>query len=433
MKSSIKKILFPYQIEHTENLVNNLSERHICFDTSDTGTGKTYTAIASAKILKMNVFILCPKTIISLWQSIADKFNVKCVGISNYELIIRGSHYYKNKKKQCDYVKDNEWNIPPNTLIIIDEAHKCSNPTSLIGQLTLNLKNTYGEKNPLLLISATICDGAHKFRLFGELLKWFPNCISPPHWLEKTYNPKHSSVIIKERLNTINLCRISISDLGDMFHKNTVTADFYDISSTVATTIDGLHHEILKSLDKLQRKKDGDNTKTGFVTATRNRQKIELLKIPIFVELVDEYLNNNFSVIIFINYTETLNILAKKLKTNCLVYGEQTLNERLKNIKDFVDDKQRVIICNINCGGQSISLNDINGVYKRVSLINPPLSSISLIQACGRNNRADSKSNSFNKIIYANTQIERELCSRIKEKCSMYNTINDADLFYEID
>ena len=70
MKSSIKKLLLPYQIDHVINLSKKLSNNFICFDCSDTGTGKTYSAIATAKCLKMKVFIICPKTIMSAWHEV---------------------------------------------------------------------------------------------------------------------------------------------------------------------------------------------------------------------------------------------------------------------------------------------------------------------------------------------------------------------------
>jgi hypothetical protein len=78
MKSSIKKLLLPHQIDHVANLSERLLENYICFDCSDTGTGKTYSAIATAKHLKMNIFVICPKTIMSSWIDVIAVFGVKC-------------------------------------------------------------------------------------------------------------------------------------------------------------------------------------------------------------------------------------------------------------------------------------------------------------------------------------------------------------------
>jgi len=438
MHKNIRKILKPYQVTHVQKISENLSEKYICFDASDTGTGKTYSAIATAKHMKMDVFIVCPKTIVSLWIQIAKLFSVNLIGISNYELLIKMKYFDKKKtSKICPYIERSQndteykWKLPTNTMIIFDEVHRCCNPSAHVGQLLLSLKNIYSEENPLLLISATLCDGPQKFKLFGVLLKWFHYYNNAFDWLAPTYNPVSASQMIHQRLNANNnICRIKISDLGDQFAKNQVSADYYDIKKTDANRIDELHNQIIKSMEDITNKGDCDK-KCGFTIGIRERQKIELLKVQIFVDLAREYLENNFSVIIFVNFTESLKLLSTELNTNCIIYGEQTLPQRLKNIEDFIEDKERIIICNIQAGGDSISLNDKNGTYKRISLISPPLSAIKLIQACGRNSRIDSKTNSLNKIVYANTKIEKKLCARLKDKCSVYSTITQQDLEYE--
>lgn len=439
--SKLEKILKPYQQKHVINLAKKLLNNHICFDNSDTGTGKTYAAIAVAKILKMKVFVVCPKTIVSFWKNITTNvFGVEILGMSNYSLLIKCKQYdTSGKPTKSPYINQTadkssyQWILPDNTLVIFDEVHKCCNPNACNGQLLLSLKNVYSESIPLLLLSATICENPSKFRLFSVLLKWFDSYYSTPNWLEPTYNPVTASKIIAERLESSGTtCGVKISDLGDDFQKNQVTADYYDLKKSDTEKIDLLHAQIKKSILEINKTAENDK-KVGFVIGMRERQKIELLKAQIFIDLTEEYLENNFSVIIFVNFTETLNLLAKELKTKCVVYGEQTLNERLQNINDFVEDKQRVIVCNIQTGGDSISLNDKHGKFKRVSLISPTWSSIKLIQACGRNCRTDSKTPAFNKIVYANSKVEKLMCNKIKAKCSLYKELKDGDLMYDFD
>jgi superfamily II DNA or RNA helicase len=436
MKTSIKKLLLPHQIDHVTNLSKKLSDNYVCFDCSDTGTGKTYSAIATAKCLKMKVFIICPKTIMSAWRDVVAIFGVECLGISNYELLIREKHIDNGKVKKCPYIARTgdqqiyEWSLPAETLVIFDEVHRCCNPESLTGNLLLSLKNVYDKDHLLLLLTATICDGPHKFKLFSVLLKWCSNCNSVFHWLEKSYNPVMASEIIKERLAVKNMCKVSISDLGDTFQKNQVTSDYYDVKKTDGTEIDKLHEEIKNCMEKIKHKSFSDKD-SNWASVIRARQKIELLKVQIFVDLAQQYIDNDFSVVIFVNYTDTLLLLLKTLGTDCSVYGEQTITQRMKNINDFIKDKKRIIVCNIQCGGDSISLNDKNGKYKRVALVSPPLSSLKLIQACGRISRADSKTPSFNKIVFANSTIEKQLCNKLKSKCSIYSAITDHDLMYD--
>lgn len=440
MESFIENKLLSYQKDHVINLSNKLLNNHICFDCSDTGTGKTYSAIATAKHLKMKVFIVCPKTIMSSWIDVINIFNIQCIGISNYELLINIKYYIKDKKKTCPYIiKTNDqylykWTLPDNTLIIFDEVHRCCNPLSQTANLLLSLKNIYDQKHPLLLLTATISDTPTKFKLFAVLLKWANNYNYTFDWLNHTYNPIRATEIIKNKLSIKNMCKISIADLGNDFKKNHVSSEYFDINKTIGLKIDKLHQEIiiyLNQIENLNIKIKDSNNASNFAKIIKAYQQIELLKIPIFLDLVQQYKDNNFSIVIFVSYTNTLNLLAKLLQTTCVVYGEQTIKQRLQNIQDFIEDNQRVIICNIQCGGDSISLNDKNGKYPRISLISPPFSGIKLIQACGRISRTDSKTTSFNKIIYANTPIEKKLCNRLKTKCASYTTITDTDLTYE--
>lgn len=441
MNENIKKILKPYQQKHSIDLHNKLIKNYVCFDTSDTGTGKTYSAVAIALMLKMKIFVICPKTIVSFWKNVASNvFGVKVLGISNYSLLIKCKYYDPNGKAvKCPYIdftsdKNNfVWSLPNNTLVIFDEVHKCCNPNAFNGKLLLSLRNVYNDSIFLLLLSATICENPSKFRLYSVLLKWFDSYYSVDRWLEPTYNPASASKIISERLKlTGTSSGVKISDLGTDFQQNQISSDYYDVNNSDTKQIDALYDKIREQIKSITKKEETDK-RIGFVVGMRERQKIELLKVKIFVDLVEEYLENNFSVIVFVNFNETLNTLATELKVDCVIRGDQAIDQRLKNINDFVEDKKRVILCNIHTGGDSISLNDKNGKFKRISLISPTWSSIKLIQACGRNCRTDSKTPSFNKIVFANTKIERLMCNKLKLKCDSYTTIKDSDLTCDLD
>ena len=89
----IKDKLLPYQIQHTENLVRILENNKACLDASDTGTGKTYSAIAACSILNVNPIIICPKTIKNTWKSVCEYFNVIPEIIINYEALKSGNNY----------------------------------------------------------------------------------------------------------------------------------------------------------------------------------------------------------------------------------------------------------------------------------------------------------------------------------------------------
>ena len=72
MDKNISKKLLSYQRDHTADIITNLQNNHICFDTSDPGCGKTYVAIAAASQLDMKLFVVCPKTIISTSRGLSE-------------------------------------------------------------------------------------------------------------------------------------------------------------------------------------------------------------------------------------------------------------------------------------------------------------------------------------------------------------------------
>ena len=101
----IKDKLYPFQITHVNNLVRIIKNNIAAADTSDTGVGKTYTAIATCKILNLRPIILCPKSVLRSWQRVADLFGVKTFFVVNYETIKFGKYYSKKARRiKCPYI-----------------------------------------------------------------------------------------------------------------------------------------------------------------------------------------------------------------------------------------------------------------------------------------------------------------------------------------
>ena len=127
------------------------------------------------------------------------------------------------------------------------------------------------------------------------------------------------------------------------------------------------------------------------MTRIRARQKVELLKVPLFVELTEDLIEDGNSVVIMVNFRDTITALAKKLKTNCIIWGDNKGSERQDNIDNFQSDESRVIIVNIVAGGVGVSLHDTIGNHPRVLLISPNDSALVLRQAFGRIHRTGAK------------------------------------------
>jgi SNF2 family DNA or RNA helicase len=220
--------------------------------------------------------------------------------------------------------------------------------------------------------------------------------------------------------------RMRIASIPD-FPETQITALPYTIDKKKEIEIEREYHKISDLLQELKEKKSKDKANI-LVAVLRAHQRIELLKIPIFIDLTNDFIAQGKSVVIFVNFTDTLKTLAKSLKTECLVWGGQTDTERQINISNFQDNTEKIIICNIKAGGVGVSLHDLSGRHQRVALLSPCWSSIDLVQALGRVHRAGAKSKSLQRIVYTANTVEEKIADKLQIKLKDLNSINNGDL-----
>jgi len=471
---TIKKKLLPFQISHVDNIVRIIKDNHSVLDASDTGTGKTYTAIASCKILGLWPIIVCPKSVITSWSKVCKYFDLQPQYIVNYETLRMGKYYdssrnrvlcpdisvdiekldknnTSNENNNNNNNKNNNnnnkiskklftekitytWSVDDKTIFIFDEAHKCSKLETNNGQILYAAKLT---KKPIMILSATIADYPDKFRLFT----WILNFIEPSYTDDKQLDfHKYMNLVdkwfardpkpmirIHNMLYPNRASRMRIDALGDLFPETQITAEAYNMGKNREQEIEYQYKIIAEELDNLKNK-SGTDKSNSLVRILRAHQKIEILKVPTFVELANNFVENNYHVVLFVNFTQTLKLLATMLNTKCLIYGEQTQDERDKAIELFNNNKVKFIVCNIKAGGVGISLHDIHGGHPRASIISPTWSSIDLVQALGRIHRAGGKSKSLQRIIYAANTVEEQIADKLRNKLDNLNSLNNGDL-----
>ena len=423
----IQNILYDYQLLHLCNLITAFRSNNVIIDGSDTGTGKTYTSIALCKQVNLRPIIICPKIMINEWKKVCKIFDIIPISVINYESL------KSSKKNESDFnnkfvtvtknekTKKNEytWHIPYNTVVIFDEAHRCKNANTQNAQLLLSTKML----RHVMMLSATLTDKPNDLNVFGFMLNLYKNQRDGKRWIKaKLY--EDSMIMNKKKLSAIcssiypaKGSRMQISELKDKFPENKVTADAYYISDE--------HQENIKNyVDKI--KKMDKNTGDGLALFTRLRQYLEDVKVDIIKDLIDDHLENDFSIVVFLNYTNSINKLAKLCNTNCIVNGEVSVDVRERNIANFQSGQERLIICNIQV--ESISLHDMQGDHKRVSFISPNFSSTQLIQALGRIYRTGAKTSCLQKIIFCSETYEEEICNRIKKKLEFVGKLNSNEL-----
>ena len=431
--------LLSFQVAHVFQLEECLKKEQCVIDASDTGTGKTYCTIALCKMLGLTPFIVCPKSVISTWRSVAESFGVKVLGTANYEMLKNGNYYTEDfEKTKCPYFdsyddhKVYELKLPNDTLIVFDEAHRCKNAKTSTSRLLIAAKSS---KIKTLLLSATLTDKVETFACFGSLFGLYDGHKKFKAWMrkQKIINKiKYEKLKYTEEQTELDIInktmfprfgsRMKIKELGDLFPKNTVMANAYYMQNF--KEVEKLYEEINTAMAELKKKESRSQALGRIIRA---RQRIELLKVPTFVELAEDALENGYSIAIFVNFRETIDQLCFHLKTACTIHGEQTMEERDSNIKDFQDNKEKIIIANINAGGVGVSLHDTKG-RQRMSIISPSWSGIVLKQALGRIHRANSQSPAIQKLVFCAKTYEERIYEIIKEKMKTMSGINDGDL-----
>ena len=473
MDDSFLNMLLPYQLPHLQQLSNAIDKNQAILDASDTGTGKTYTANALIKLKGYEALILSPKSVISNWISVAKIFNIDILGVSNYEAIKAQKMYdihmnyiscpyiakiidpklmsdsdsdteskkSKNNNKKKEKEKDKpkvkfEFNIPEDKkdkmIIIFDEAHRCKNAKSSTSKV---LVAAYKSGVKMMLLSATISDKIECFKPFGHIFGYYDKLNTYNIWMRRqlmvfkvvhdktNYDEDQKKIdIIHKRVFPTKGSRMKIALLGDLFPKNQIMCQSYYLADH--EEIDKLYLEINQAIADLKVKELRTEALGRII---RCRQRIEILKVPIFLELAEDALENGYNIAIFVNYHETLEHIAFQLDADCFIHGKQGLEERNQCIADFQSNKSRVIIAIIQAGGVGVSLHDLHGI-PRMSIISPTWSGQDLVQCLGRIHRAGAKTPAQQKLVFCADTYEERICEIIQKKITNIMGINDNDL-----
>lgn len=99
----VRSKLRPWQIEPAQHLLEVLGKHDSALDSSETGTGKSYVAMAVSVSFQFSTLVVCPKISISMWHRVAQHFG-DSVSVINYESLRTGRSLYGrwNNQEQVD-------------------------------------------------------------------------------------------------------------------------------------------------------------------------------------------------------------------------------------------------------------------------------------------------------------------------------------------
>lgn len=431
--------LLPHQVEHTARIEESLRRNGVASDQSDPGLGKTAVASAIAARLGVPVVLVAPKPTLPAWRRFFDGFGVTPLAVVNYEALKTG----KTGIGRFGYGRF-EWTVPSNTLVIFDEVGRCK------GRKTQNCEVLIAAKRQrlkILMLSATAATDPLEMRAFGYALglhglhDFWPWAIANGCAKGRFGFQYMGGVRGLEKLHRIIFherhlgSRMRIADVPD-FPLTQVTAEA--IETGYAAEIQGIYDQMSRDLVRADAMGDAERLNaiadqlrakaaSHLTIHLRARQEIEALKVDSILSLARDGMDEGLSVVIFVNYEDSLRALANRLKTTSVISGGQDDADRQRVIDDFQANRSRIVVCNIRAGGIGISLHDPTGAVPRLSLISPTFSAADLRQALGRVHRIGG-ARSIQKILFAAGTVEERACEAVASKLAHIDALNDGDL-----
>ena len=434
----------PYQIGSVEALAKAVRTHGVGLDASDTGVGKTHVACAACKELGLRPAVVCPKNLIPVWKKACRAWGLpEPLFVLNYEVIRSGRTGYLTWSTQ-GRSKIAQWHVPSGALVIFDEAHRCAGQDSLNSKILAAVRR-YGL--PSICLSATAAESPLKLRALGFVLRLHDGGESfwrfcAAHGCVKNFwggvefpkgtaqsGTRRAMQIERARQGLTRLherifrgvdrtaigTRVRVAELGDAFPETLVTAEAYDFGPEVA-----------KAYQVAMRVPDGTN---ALVEMLRMRQAAELVKAPGLAEMAVDAVEEGMSVVIFVNFTATLTALREAIPDLPVIHGETPMAERAEILRRFGADEVRILAANLATAGEGMDgLQDLRGEFPRLTLISPGFNAVQLKQALGRVHRANAKSKSIQRIVFAAGTVEERACEAVRAKVANMALLNDGDL-----
>ena len=358
----------------------------------DMGLGKTIQTLSlllrlkEGRKLKKPVLIIVPTSLLGNWKAEIEKFTPNLTYISiygndrgslfrqmekynivftTYNLIVRDYEIYKNK--EFEY-------------IILDEAQKIKNPNTKATQIIKLLKSDYK-----LALSGTPIENhlgelwsIFSFAMPGFLggLKTFKKAFQNPIEKERDFDKQQ---LLNKKINPFILRRTKEKVLDELPEKMEIVkyAEFDEKEMKLYESIrivmdkkvrdaisqNGLAKSQILVLDAL--------LKLRQVCCHPSLLKIEEAKkikssskLDMFLELVDELLEEGRKILVFSQFTTMIKIIEDEFEKRDISYS--TLTGSTKNrdavIDDFKSGKSNVFLISLKAGGVGLNLTEADTV-----------------------------------------------------------------------
>ncbi len=406
--------LFPYQQEAVDRHLKILDSVGSSLDGTGCGGGKTVIASSVAARFALPIGVIAPKSVLAKWTDTLSSFGVEPLFVLNPEKLRNGNTPWLKKVSKGGKKFSYEWQVPARCLFIFDEVHMFGAYNSHNGKMLEAAAGNY-----VLMLSATAAENPLRMKAIGVNLRLFTGGYfwkwvremgaEESRWGGLEWNPKlPANKVAMERLHHSVFAnrgyRVSEETLREQLPELMTEDDPLWLSPRDKATIKELYEEM------------ADPDDPGGVKNLRQRQSIELVKIPYIVERAKEIIESGGSVVLFLNFHESIDTAKKQFPEAEVIDGRVPQPERKKTQDSFQKNDLRAVIVQIAAGGQSIDLHDLDGRYPRVALLCPQFSGTVEEQAVGRICRVGAKSRALAIRLFAGGTIEQAALNLTAEK-----------------
>jgi SWI/SNF-related matrix-associated actin-dependent regulator 1 of chromatin subfamily A len=367
----------PYDVrppmEHQKTAIEKLLANDKFILADDMGLGKTTAAvIASLESSAKKILIVCPASLKINWEREIKNYTDRRILLiegkkwgSTFDYYIINYDILKNFHT-TDKSEDSEaYQLIANAgfdLAIVDEAHYISNSTA---QRTKLLNDILSKIPKVWLLTGTPMTSRpiNYYNLLKIVespltLNWqsyvFRYCAGYQFRVgnRKVWNTSGASNLDELREKTKNLVlRRMKTDILDLPEK-IITPVYLELQSRF------YDHE-LEDFIRISK----ENRKSESVSVTLNRlmklrQLIAIEKVPYTCEFIDKFVEQDKKVIVFTNFTASLDMIHEKYKKNSVILdGRMSKEKRQESVDKFQNnDKIKIFISNIKAGGVGITL-----------------------------------------------------------------------------
>ena len=463
-----------HQVSNARDLVRILGTRLSAADWSETGSGKSRTFLRVIRELRRPSLLVGPKISATAMRRAGDETGTG-FSFANWEMVrtgrtpfgcwekapvsaaaakkrlgtageairaaalagrqLRPSEVAALMKGTTKRTGTFRW-APEIGFIVFDEAHRAKAPDS---QQAMLLAAAVDQGIPHLIVSATPPADPTELKAIGYSMglhgwdDWF-------HWAQRngcyrlpvgglhfTTNPVARQAAIG-RISEAWGANCVRTTLREVYPDNplVVLPELYDVPEE--ELIRALTEEAVRHLADIEARIGGGQAVTAYQKVC---QQIELLKVPVLVELANNGRAAGRTIHIFVNYTETIEELRRHLPDFEIISGDAPFNKPSYRQR-VMDDAQWGLIpgCILNCaaGSESISLQDLTGEHPPESLICVPDSVERFVQVMGRTDRFGGKSIPIARLVLAAGSEEKRYKRLMLKRDSLKRLLTREDL-----